>query len=112
MDNGLAVDTKNADVVTGRAGLVLGKKWEISKNRYVQPYVKGGVIHEFTGDDKTIINADNVFKGDISGTRPYYGLGIDWKFNDQARLYGEFERQDGDHVRSLWNVNVGLRVSF
>ena len=62
MDNGLAVDTKNADVVTGRAGLVLGKKWEISKNRYVQPYVKGGVIHEFTGDDKTIINADNVFR--------------------------------------------------
>lgn len=112
MDNGLEVDTKNADVVTGRAGLVLGKKWEISKSRYVQPYLKGGVIHEFTGDDKTTINYDNVFKGDISGTRPYYGLGIDWKFNEQARLYGEFERQDGDHVRSLWNVNVGLRVSF
>lgn len=31
MDNGLAVDTKNADVVTGRAGLVLGKNGKSAK---------------------------------------------------------------------------------
>ncbi len=108
----MPIKSKNADVVTGRAGLVPGRKWEISKNRYVQPYVKRGIIHEFTGDDRTIINADNVFKENISGTGPYYGLGIDWKFNEQARLYGEFERQDGDHVRSLWSTNIGLRISF
>lgn len=31
------------------------------------------------------------------------------KINDlykQARLYSEFERQDGDHVRSFWRTSI------
>ncbi len=71
----MPIKSKNADVVTGRAGLVPGRKWEISKNRYVQPYVKRGIIHEFTGDDRTIINADNVFKENISGTTVWESTG-------------------------------------
>ena len=112
MNNGMEVETENADVVTGRAGVVIGKQWQISPSRWVQPYLKGGVIHEFTGDDKTVINTIHTFDGDIAGTRGYYGVGLDWRINGQARLYGEVERQDGDHIKSLWNATVGLRVAF
>lgn len=44
--NGMRVEQDDAYSLTGRAGLVLGKKWDLSEDRYFHPYLKGGVNHD------------------------------------------------------------------
>ena len=58
---------------------MLGKKWDLSEDRYFQPYLKGGVNHEFMGDQKVTVN-DIAFSDDLRGTRIYYGAGFDVQF--------------------------------
>lgn len=69
--NGMKVEQDDACALTGRAGLVLGKKWDLSEDRYFQPYLKGGVNHEFMGDQKVTVNGI-AFSDDLRGTRLYY----------------------------------------
>lgn len=109
--NGMETDQHDADSLTGRAGIVIGKKWTFDDGRFVQPYVKAGVNHEFLGDQKATVNGEN-FTGSLRGTRAYYGAGIDWKVSDSVRLYGEFEREDGHHLSKPWSVSAGLRYEF
>ena len=92
--NGMDVDQDDAHALTGRAGLVVGKKWDLDDSRYFQPYLKGGVRHEFMGDQKVTVNGIK-FTNDLRGTRGYYGAGFDLQFASNARIYAEFEREDG-----------------
>ena len=71
--NGMDVDQDDAHALTGRAGLVVGKKWDLDNSRYFQPYLKGGVRHEFMGDQKVTVNGIK-FTNDLRGTRGYYDL--------------------------------------
>lgn len=109
--NGMKVEQDDAYALTGRAGLVLGKKWDLDEGRYFQPYIKGGVNHEFAGDQKVLVNGIE-FTDDLRGTRGYYGAGFDLQFARNARLYAEFEREDGCKASTPWSVSAGLRVEF
>ena len=109
--NGMKVEQDDAYALTGRAGLVLGKKWDLDEGRYFQPYIKGGVNHEFAGDQKVLVNGIE-FSDDLRGTRGYYGAGFDLQFASNARLYAEFEREDGQKASTPWSVSAGLRVEF
>ena len=109
--NGMRVDQDDMYALTGRAGLVLGKKWDFDEERYFQPYIKGGVNHEFAGDQKVLVNGIE-FTDDLRGTRGYYGAGFDLQFARNARLYAEFEREDGRKASTPWSVSAGLRVEF
>ena len=109
--NGMKVEQDDAYALTGRAGLVLGKKWDLDEGRYFQPYIKGGVNHEFAGDQKVTVN-DIAFSDDLRGTRIYYGAGFDVQFASNARFYAEFEREDGNKASTPWSVSAGLRVEF
>ncbi|WP_302260636.1 autotransporter outer membrane beta-barrel domain-containing protein [Desulfovibrio piger] len=110
--NGMKVEEQDdAYALTGRAGLVLGKKWDLDEGRYFQPYIKGGVNHEFAGDQKVLVNGIE-FSDDLRGTRGYYGAGFDLQFASNARLYAEFEREDGQKASTPWSVSAGLRVEF
>lgn len=109
--NGMKVEQDDAYALTGRAGLVLGKKWDLDEGRYFQPYIKGGVNHEFAGDQKVLVNGIE-FTDDLRGTRGYYGAGFDLQFARNARLYAEFEREDGQKASTPWSVSAGLRVEF
>ncbi|ARQ46535.1 autotransporter outer membrane beta-barrel domain-containing protein [Oxalobacter formigenes] len=111
MSNGMQVRHDNVDSLTGRLGLVFGRKWTDRQNRFAQPYLKAGVIHEFRGDQKANVN-NETFTDSLKGTRVYYGAGIDWQFSRMARLYGEIERENGDHVSRPWSVSAGLRFEF
>ena len=90
---------------------MLGKKWDLDEGRYFQPYIKGGVNHEFAGDQKVTVN-DIAFSDDLRGTRIYYGAGFDVQFASNARFYAEFEREDGNKASTPWSVSAGLRVEF
>ena len=109
--NGMSVDQDDMYALTGRAGLVLGKKWDLDEDRFFQPYIKGGVNHEFAGDQKVLVNGIE-FSDDLRGTRGYYGAGFDLQFASNARLYAEFEREDGQKASTPWSVSAGLRVEF
>ena len=109
--NGMDVDQDDACALTGRAGLVVGKKWDLDNSRYFQPYLKAGVNHEFMGDQKVTVNGIR-FSNDLRGTRGYYGAGFDLQFASNARIYAEFEREDGQKASTPWSVSAGLRVEF
>ena len=109
--NGMDVDQDDACALTGRAGLVVGKKWDLDNNRYFQPYLKAGVNHEFMGDQQVTVNGIR-FTNDLRGTRGYYGAGFDLQFASNARIYAEFEREDGQRASTPWSVGAGLRVEF
>lgn len=111
MSNGMQVKHDSVDSLTGRLGLVFGRKWTDRQNRFAQPYLKAGVIHEFRGDQKANVN-NEIFTDSLKGTRVYYGAGIDWQFSKMARLYGEIERENGEHVSRPWSVSAGLRFEF
>ncbi|WP_443744126.1 autotransporter outer membrane beta-barrel domain-containing protein [Sutterella sp.] len=120
---GLKVDQGNADFLTGRAGFVLGKKFNYGTiddldRRYYQVAVLGGVKHEFLGGDQTISYTGidgakaSVRAGDIEGTRFYYGVNFDWQVTDNFRLYAQASREEGDRYTKDYDVSIGGKLLF
>lgn len=112
--NGMEIRQEDMDSLTGRAGLVLGRKFALdgwNGERYMQPYVKGGVNHEFLGDQTARINGVRMTSS-MEGTRVYYGAGLDWQATDDLRLYMQVEREHGEHFTREYNASVGLKWEF
>lgn len=120
---GMKVEQDDADFLTGRAGLVIGKKFNYGTvndldKRYFQAALIGGVKHEFLGGDQTIhyTGVDNVNLSakadDIAGTRIYYGVNMDWQLAQDLRLFGEVSREEGDGYTKDYDVSIGLKYSF
>lgn len=77
--NGMKIEQRNMDSLTGRTGLVLGKKSSLEGGNgecYMQPYVKAGVSHEFLGEQEAHINGMRM-TSDSDGMRVCYGAGVD-----------------------------------
>jgi outer membrane autotransporter protein len=117
MDNGMTVSQKNGQSLIGRAGIVIGKKFNYGENRktvdkrYSQFYVKGGVKQEFLGNQKITVNGER-FSGNLRGPRIYYGAGVDWNATDGLRLYAQVEREQGSKYKRDYQVSVGLKRQF
>ena len=120
---GMKVEQDDADFLTGRAGLVIGKKFNYGTaddldKRYFQAALIGGVKHEFLGGDQTIhyTGVENVKLSakadDIAGTRLYYGVNMDWQLAQNLRLFGEVSREEGDGYTKDYDVSIGLKYSF
>ncbi len=112
--NGMTIDQSDMASLTGRAGLVLGKKFTLDEKdgpRYVQPYVKAGVNHEFLGEQRARLNGLDM-RSDLDGTRVYYGLGVDWQLSDDIRLYMQAEREHGENFTREYNMSAGLKWRF
>ena len=118
LSSGGRIRQKDADSLIGRAGIVIGKKFNYGEDReeidrrYSQLYLKAGVKHDFLGD-RTVWFGSDRFDGEVAGkTTFYYGLGGDWQFNERMRLYGQFERETGDDYEKDYEVSVGLKYEF
>lgn len=120
---GLRISQDNADFLTGRAGLVLGKKFNYGSideldRRFFQFALIGGVKHEFLGGDQNIgytgVNGvhTTVHADDIDGTRFYYGLNFDWQISDSCRIFAQFDREEGDHYTKEYDFSIGAKWSF
>ena len=117
---GLHVEQGNADFLTGRAGAVIGKKFNLGTlddPRYFQIALTGGLNHEFLGDQNIrYVGTDKAVKSvkakGIDGTRVYYGLTADWQCTDNLRAYAYVEREDGDGYTQEYDFNVGLKYMF
>ncbi|MCZ4065183.1 autotransporter outer membrane beta-barrel domain-containing protein [Oxalobacter aliiformigenes] len=117
LDNGMQVSQGDGDSLTGRLGLVLGKKYHYGKNRaevdkrYAQFYLEGGVKQELAGRQHVSVN-DVRFSGDMGGTRIYYGAGFDWNLTDQTRLYAQIERENGDRYDRDYYITAGIKYQY
>ncbi len=116
MNNGMTVKQNNGDSLVGRLGVVVGKQWSYGgadkvDKRYVQAYLKGGVKHEFLGNQKTKINGVT-FDHKLRGTAGYYGAGIDWNLTKQVRAYAQVERDAGGRYKKDIEASVGLKWQF
>lgn len=112
--NGMKIEQKDMDSLTGRAGLVLGKKFALeggNGSHYIQPYVKAGLNHEFLGEQEARLNGVRM-TSELEGSRGYYGVGVDWQATDNLRLYMQAEREHGEHLTREYNVSAGLKWSF
>ena len=117
---GMAVSQGDADFLTGRAGAVIGKKFNLGTlddPRYFQIALTGGLNHEFLGDQNIrYVGTDKAVKSvkakGIDGTRVYYGLTADWQCTDNLRAYAYVEREDGDGYTQEYDFNVGLKYMF
>ena len=120
---GLKVDQGNADFLTGRAGFVLGKKFNYGTiddldRRYFQVALLGGVKHEFLGGDQTISYTGvdgakaSIRAGDIDGTRFYYGVNCDWQVTENFRLYAQASREEGDRYTKDYDISIGGKLLF
>ena len=119
---GLKVSQDNADFLTGRLGVVIGKKFNYGSNdeldkRYFQIALIGGIKHEFLGDQSIkYTGVDGVSRSfdadDIDGTRAYYGVNLDWQLSDDLRIYAQFDREEGEHYEKDYDVSAGLKYSF
>ena len=119
---GMAVSQGDADFLTGRAGVVVGKKFNYGTaddldKRYFQIALKGGVKYEFKGDQTIgftgVEGVTKHFKADeMDGARYYYGLTTDWQLGDNLRAYATIEREEGDHYTKDIDATVGLKYAF
>lgn len=111
--NGMSIEQDDMDSLTGRAGVVLGKKFSLDDEgtRYIQPYVKAGLNHEFLGDQEAHFNHVRM-TSELEGTRGYYGAGVDWQATDTLRFYIQAEREHGEHFEREYNVSAGLKWQF
>lgn len=119
---GLAVSQSDADFLTGRAGVVLGKKFNYGTaddldKRYFQVGFKGGVKYEFLGDQTIrFTGVERVTKerkaDDVDGARYYYGVTADWQLSHNFRAYATVEREEGDHYTKDFDVSVGVKYQF
>lgn len=119
---GLSVRQAGGDFLTGRAGIVLGKKFSFGglnslDKRYVQLELKTGVEHEFKGSQSIYLTGlDGVSVSrtvdDLFGDRYYYGMNLNGQITDTTRLYGSFEYIEGDEYRQDYSFTVGVKHQF
>ena len=119
---GLKVSQGNADFLTGRLGFVLGKKVNYGPSDspdkcWYQIGLIGGMNHEFLGDQTIRFTGVDGAVADVKGhglggTSFYYGITADWQVSDKLRIYGELDREKGDHYTKDYGINVGVKYAF
>lgn len=119
LSTGMGVHQSNADFLTGRAGFVLGKKFNYGTlddldRRYFQLGLIAGVTHEFMGEqDLTFTGTEGatvrVHGEGLGGTSVYYGFTADWQASDRWRFYAELDREEGEHYTKEYGINVGFK---
>lgn len=111
LNNGMSVEQENADSLTGRLGVVVGRTLLDDSGHGVQFSARAGFNHEFLGDANIYVNKER-FTDDSLGSRGYYGLGVGWYASDSVKVYGYIEREEGSHYTSEFNARVGVKYHF
>lgn len=111
MSNDMRIEQENADSLTGRLGLVLGRTVLNTDGTGYQVAFTGGVNHEFLGDANIRVNGET-FTDESLGTRGYYGVRFNWYVNQSVRLYGLVEREQGARYTSEINAQMALKYHF
>lgn len=116
LSNGMKIDQDSTDSLTGRAGLVFGRRSLDADGTFMGDfYLKAGLLYEFLGDQTLRVNGES-FDLDGLGTRVYYGFGgeryLSRHGDESVKLYGQFERQEGNDFTQDFEFRFGLKYVF
>jgi outer membrane autotransporter protein len=116
LSSGMTVHQGSADSLTGRLGIVGGRRLLADDGTFLGDlYLKGGVLREFLGDQTVAINGTDFEIGDL-GTRWYYGFGgeryLARSGGQSVKLYGQFERTEGNRFDASYEARLGIKVCW
>lgn len=112
LTNGMKVDEDSMTSVTGRAGVLAGRRFFGADGNFTGDlYVRGGVLYEFDGDQTVHVNGEK-YDVDGLGARGYAGIGGEKYLNKSVKLYGYLETQHGHRYATELEGRLGLKVSF
>lgn len=72
-------------------------------------------MHEFSGEAATYLNMNNIdasYRQDIGSTWYETGIGVNFKVSRTLLGYADIEKNFGGSVKTPWQWNVGMRLSF
>lgn len=97
--------------ILGRAGLMLGRKFEDTLKFPFELYVKADVLHEFSGNNRVKV-ADYEFKEDMLNTFYRLSVGGTAEINERSDIYFSLGTAFGDRVRLPVDAALGIRIEF
>jgi outer membrane autotransporter protein len=92
-------------------GHVLGKNIKLS-NGSIKPYLRTAVSQELVNSNKVLINGNNSFNNDMSGTAMKVGVGATAQLGKNTGIYAEINYMKATHINMPYSGNVGFRYSF
>lgn len=94
-----------------KAGLLLGRRIDLGRKDFIQPYVTLAQINEFDG--KSTVRSNNIpIRTDLSGGHTKLGLGVSAALGDQHRLYADYEHAGGSSLDKPWSVSAGYSYAW
>ena len=110
--NDMKVRVKSTDSLNGRLGIDLGKNFRSKEGKLSgQVYLRGGVKHDFLGRTSIQMNEFS-FKDRSIGTRVYYGIGAESLLKDRLKAFAQINRESGRHLKTDFQIKVGLKYLF
>lgn len=111
LDNGLKAKGNHTDSVQGKLGVTVGRDFMLDDGSMLQPYLRGGVAHEFAKSNKVSVN-NQTFDNNLSGSRVEVGVGVALTLSQNMQLHADFDYGQGKHVDQPWGANFGVRYSW
>jgi outer membrane autotransporter protein len=111
LDNNFDIDNGAQRSVQAEAGILAGHRFDLHDGRFIQPYIKMGLAHEFIDDNRSTLNGTR-FTNDISGTRVIGGLGVSAQLKQNLQMHVDVDYSTGGAVDRAVTVNAGLRYVF
>ena len=116
LTSGMTVHQGSADSLTGRLGVVGGRRLLADDGEFLGDlYLKAGVLREFLGEQTVAVNGTDFEIGDL-GTRWYYGYGGERYLvrsgGQSVKLYGQFERTEGNRFDASYEARLGIKVCW
>lgn len=108
--NGLRVRTSDADIFRLSGALRFAGEWQTDSG-VIQPYVKVGFEAQTSTGNKVRMAGER-FKPNMDGVSAVFGAGVVWQIDDDVQLHADYEGSFGKKYDMLYNVNVGVRVTF
>ncbi|MBR6625005.1 MAG: autotransporter outer membrane beta-barrel domain-containing protein, partial [Mailhella sp.] len=108
---GIGVKQDSAHALIGRAGLMLGWKFD----DFGSAYVCASALRDFKGEADYSFHRDGVTRRlseDLGDSWYEFGVGANCKITDNIHTYVDLETSHGGEVETDYRVNVGLRYTF
>ena len=115
MSNGLQVNHDAVNSTIGRIGFVSGKAFQAG-GRAGNAYIKASLLHEFGGKEGGQAYYQgkglDMVGGDLGGTWYELGVGANLGLAKNTNFYMDALKTFNGKVRTNWQFNAGVRVSF
>jgi len=107
----LGVHQRATDVWQARFGTRLGRNIMTGQTGIFQPYVKAGVVDQFSNNGNVQINGVG-WRPNMDGVRSEVGAGAIWQINDVNQLHLDYQADFGQKYTKPVGLNLGYRLQF